>query len=140
MYAADRCVINTLTQALAVAEPHPAEAVGVVVDTYHVWWDDRVYADIARAGERIASFQIADWTTPLPEGVLTGRALPGHGCLEIGRLWRAVEAAGYTGPVEVEIFNTELWSRPGDEILAATIHAYESLVQSDRGRSSPSSG
>ena len=128
MYAADRCVINTLAQALAVAEPHPSEAVGVVVDTYHIWWDDRVYADIARAGERIASFQIADWTTPLPEGALTGRALPGDGEIEIGRLWRAVEAAGYTGPVEVEIFNTELWSRPGDEILAATIRAYEALL------------
>jgi sugar phosphate isomerase/epimerase len=123
MFAADRCVINTLAQALAVAQAHPVDVVGVVVDTYHVWWDDRVYADIARAGGRIASFQVADWTTPLPAGALTGRVLPGQGCIEIGRLWRAVQAAGYAGPVEVEIFNTELWARPGEEVLAAAIQS-----------------
>jgi sugar phosphate isomerase/epimerase len=128
MFAADRCVINTLGQALAVAAPHPAETVGVVVDTYHVWWDDRIYADIARAGDRIASFQIADWTTPLPEGALTGRALPGEGCIEIGRLWGAVLAAGYSGPVEVEIFNTGLWARPGEEILGAAMRAWSAVA------------
>lgn len=128
MYASDRCVVSTLAQALDIAESHPVAAVGVVVDTYHIWWDDTVYAQIARAGERIASFQLADWVTPLPEGVLTGRALPGDGCVELDRLWRAVDAAGYTGPVEVEIFNAELWGRPGSEILARTVRAYESVA------------
>jgi sugar phosphate isomerase/epimerase len=128
MYAADRCVISTLAQALDIAEQHPPGVVGVVVDTYHLWWDDQVYAQIARAGERIASFQLADWATPLPEGVLTGRALPGEGCVQLARLWRAVTAAGYTGPVEVEVFNAQLWQRPGAEILAATMAAYDSVA------------
>jgi sugar phosphate isomerase/epimerase len=127
MFASDRCVVNTLGQALAIAEPHPVSTVGVVVDTYHVWWDDQVYASVERAGDRIASFQIADWTTPLPAGVLAGRALPGEGCVQIGRLWRAVRDAGYTGPVEVEIFNDALWARPGEEILDLTLRACESL-------------
>jgi sugar phosphate isomerase/epimerase len=133
MFASDRCVVNTLGQALALASPHPTGTVGVVVDTYHVWWDDRVYADIERAGDRIASFQIADWATPLPAGVLTGRALPGDGCVEIGRLWRAVRAAGYTGPVEVEIFNAELWERPGEEVLALAIEAWNRVSCADPG-------
>jgi len=128
MYASDRCVISTLAQALDIAEGHPVAAVGVVVDTYHLWWDDTVYAQIARAGERIASFQLADWVTPLPQGVLTGRALPGEGCVELDRLWRAVDAAGYTGPVEVEIFNADLWERSGAEILARTVRAYETVA------------
>jgi sugar phosphate isomerase/epimerase len=129
MYAADRCVISTLAQALDIAEQHPVGVVGVVVDTYHLWWDDQVYAQIARAGARIASFQLADWATPLPAGVLTGRALPGEGCVELARLWRAVAAAGYTGPVEVEVFNDALWERPGAEILAATQAAYDSVAR-----------
>ena len=66
MFASDRCVISTLGQALDIAETHPVGVVGVVVDTYHVWWDEQVYTQIARAGERIASFQLADWVTPLP--------------------------------------------------------------------------
>jgi sugar phosphate isomerase/epimerase len=124
MYAADRCVISTLGQALDIAEAHPVGAVGVVVDTYHVWWDDRVHEQIRRAGPRIACFQLADWTTPLPAGVLTGRSLPGAGCIDLAGLWASVDAAGYTGPVEVEVFSEELWARDGDEVLADTIAAY----------------
>lgn len=126
MFAADRCVVSTLGQALALAAPYPAEAVGVCVDTYHLWWDDQVWAQLARAGQegRIACFQLADWLTPLPAGVLLGRGLPGTGCIEMGRFLTAVEEAGYRGPIEVEVFHDELWSRPGPEILAATVAAF----------------
>jgi sugar phosphate isomerase/epimerase len=135
MFASDRCVVSTLDQALDLAAPYPAEAVGVVVDTYHVWWDDRVWAGIARAGEqgRLACFQVADWVTPLPAGVLLGRALPGAGCVDMARFTAAVAAAGYTGPIEVEVFHEELWSRPGPEILAATIDAYRRHVAGGPG-------
>ncbi|MCI4065768.1 sugar phosphate isomerase/epimerase [Micromonospora sp. R77] len=124
MFCADRCVIATLGQALDLAERFPPGVVGVVVDTYHVWWDDTVHDQIARAGERIAAFQVADWVTPLPAGVLLGRALPGEGCIDLRRLREAVDAAGYTGPIEVEVFDATLWSRPGPEILTATLRSY----------------
>src|SRR5690606_32771468 len=126
MFASDRCVVSTLGQALDLAAPYPAGAVGVCVDTYHVWWDDQVWAQIARAGRegRIACVQLADWVTPLPAGVLLGRGLPGTGCIEMGRFLTAVEQAGYRGPIEVEVFQEELWSRPGADILAATIDAF----------------
>jgi sugar phosphate isomerase/epimerase len=124
MYAADRSVISTFEQAMAVAAPHPIGVVGVVVDTYHLWWDDRAPAQIAHAGARIASFQLADWRTPLPAGVLTGRALPGDGCLDFTPLWTAVKAAGYGAPIEIEVFNAELWQQPGDEILRRTLAAW----------------
>lgn len=130
MYAADRCVISTLDQALAVAEPHPAAAVGVVVDTYHLWWDDRLGDALARAGAagRIACYQLADWVTPLPAGVLTGRALPGQGCVDFASFHTAVAAAGYRGWVEVEVFDEALWQRPGPEILAAAVAAYRQIL------------
>ncbi|MEV6693697.1 sugar phosphate isomerase/epimerase family protein [Micromonospora sp. NPDC051196] len=124
MFSADRCVIATLGQALDIAERFDPEVVGVVVDAYHVWWDDTVYAQIARAGEWIASFQVCDWITPLPEGVLLGRALPGDGCIELRRLREAVDKAGYTGPIEVEVFNADVWARPGHQVLAAAIDGY----------------
>ncbi|MEU9557156.1 sugar phosphate isomerase/epimerase family protein [Streptomyces fumanus] len=126
MYAADRCVVSTLTQALDLAERFPAHQVGVTVDTYHIWWDDRAPAEIARAGAggRIHTFQLADWTTPLPEGVLNGRGQLGDGSIDL-REWQGhVEAAGYTGPIEVELFNEALWSRDGREVLAETAHRF----------------
>ncbi|MDX3497597.1 sugar phosphate isomerase/epimerase family protein [Streptomyces turgidiscabies] len=122
MYASDRCVVSTLTQALDLAERFPAHQVGVAVDTYHIWWDDNAPAQIARAGAegRIHTFQLADWTTPLPEGVLNGRGQIGDGSIDM-REWRGyVEAAGYTGPIEVELFNDTLWARDGRELLAET--------------------
>ncbi|AKA03994.1 xylose isomerase [Streptomyces noursei ZPM] len=135
MYAADRCVVSTLAQALDLAERFPADRVGVVVDTYHLWWDDTVGAQLARAGaagtatatgaagppSRIAAFQLADWVTPLPEGVLLGRGQLGDGAVDLRWFRERVDAAGYRGPVEVEIFNPSLWSRDGAEVLAEVL-------------------
>ncbi|MES9519988.1 sugar phosphate isomerase/epimerase family protein [Streptomyces capoamus] len=126
MYAADRCVVSTLAQALDLAERFPAHQVGVAVDTYHVWWDDQAPAQIARAGAagRIHTFQLADWTTPLPEGVLVGRGQLGDGSIDL-REWKGhVEAAGYTGPIEVELFNEGLWAQDGREVLARTARRF----------------
>jgi sugar phosphate isomerase/epimerase len=126
MYASDRCVVSTLAQALDLAERFPAEQVGVTVDTYHIWWDDTAPEQIARAGAggRIHTFQLADWTTPLPEGVLNGRGQIGDGAVDM-REWKGyVEAAGYTGPIEVELFNDGLWARDGREVLAETVERF----------------
>ncbi|MEV7070183.1 sugar phosphate isomerase/epimerase family protein [Streptomyces sp. NPDC093990] len=126
MYAADRCVVSTLTQALDLAERFPAHQVGVTVDTYHIWWDDNAPAQIARAGAggRIHTFQLADWTTPLPEGVLNGRGQIGDGAIDMRQWQRYVEAAGYTGAIEVELFNDALWARDGHAVLAETAERF----------------
>lgn len=126
MFASDRCVVSTLSQALDLAERFPAEQVGVVVDTYHVWWDDQAPAQIARAGAggRIHSFQLADWITPLPAGVLVGRGQLGDGSVDFRVFRELVEAAGYDGPIEVEIFNESLWARDGSDVLAEVAARY----------------
>lgn len=124
MFCSDRCVVATLGQALDIAERFDPGTVGVVVDTYHLWWDDTVYQQIDRARDRIAAFQVADWITPLPEGVLLGRGLPGDGCVDMRRFREAVDAAGYTGPIEVEVFNAEVWARPGRVVLDAAVAGY----------------
>ena len=41
----------------------------------------------------------------------------GDGVIEIRSIRAAVEQAGYTGPIEVEIFNQAIWDMPGDEVL-----------------------
>ncbi|MFE7705184.1 sugar phosphate isomerase/epimerase family protein [Streptomyces sp. NPDC057486] len=126
MFASDRCVVSTLSQALDIAERFPAEQVGVVVDTYHIWWDDQAAAQIARAGEggRIHSFQLADWITPLPAGVLLGRGQLGDGSVDFRAFRAMVEATGFDGPIEVEIFNEDLWARDGAEVLAEVAARY----------------
>ncbi|MBT2528094.1 sugar phosphate isomerase/epimerase [Streptomyces sp. ISL-99] len=128
MFASDRCVVSTLGQALDLAERFPSGRVGVVVDTYHLWWDDRIADGIARAGDRIAAFQLADWITPLPAGVLLGRGQLGDGAVDFRRFRELVDATGYAGPIEVEIFNETLWSRDGAEVLAEVADRYVTHV------------
>lgn len=126
IFAADRAVISTLKQALDLAAPYPARAVGVVVDAYHVWWDPELEAQIARAGSdsRLASYQVCDWTLPLAADPLLSRGYMGDGYIDFTSIGGWVTAAGYTGDVEVEIFNQEIWDTPGDEVLAIVTDRY----------------
>jgi sugar phosphate isomerase/epimerase len=118
-----------LAQSLDIAERFPVEQVGVCVDTYHLWWDPELPAGLTRAGARIAAYQLADWTTPLPAGVLTGRGQIGDGCVDFPAFTAAVLATGYDGPVEVEIFNEELWKRDGAEVVAQIADRFPGCVR-----------
>ena len=116
MYAAERSVVVTLKQANDLAEQLRSPAAGVVVDAFHVWWDPEVMVQIERARGKIVGFHVSDWPVPLP-GILMGRAMMGDGVIELRRLCQAVDATGYDGPIEVEIFNDELWKNADDGIL-----------------------
>ncbi|GAA5131146.1 sugar phosphate isomerase/epimerase family protein [Pseudonocardia adelaidensis] len=129
IYAADRGVISTLAQALDIAEAFAPREVGVVVDTFHLWWEPGVHAQIARAGERIVSYQVCDWITPLPADSLLARGMMGDGHIDFPAFTRAVAAAGYTGDVEVEIFHADVWAAPGAEVVATMARRYVELVQ-----------
>jgi sugar phosphate isomerase/epimerase len=128
MYCADRAVLSTLGQAVDLAERYPVEQVGVVVDTFHVWWDPQVLSQIARAGDRIASYQVCDWLHPLPADVLLGRGMMGDGVIDFAPLTAAVDEAGYRGDIEVEIFNAEIWATDPDEVLASMKERFAAMI------------
>ena len=128
MYCADRAVLSTLGQALDLAEDLPSAQVGVVVDTFHVWWDPRVWSDIERAGARIASFQVCDFNLPIPADALLARGMMGDGVIDFRPFRVAVDAVGYAGDIEVEIFNADVWAADPDEVVATMIRRYVDLV------------
>jgi sugar phosphate isomerase/epimerase len=129
MYCADRSVLSTLDQALELASQFPPDHVGVVVDAFHVWWDPNVLAAIARCAGRIAAYQVCDMMVPLPADLLLGRAMMGDGPIDFAPLTSAVAAAGYAGPIEVEIFNAAIWSADPATVLATTIARYRDLIE-----------
>lgn len=118
MYAADRCCVNTLAQALDLCDAL-GDGIGVAVDVYHVWWDPDLAAQIARAGaDRLMAFHICDWLVPTRD-LLLDRGMMGDGVIDIPALRGMVEAAGFDGLCEVEIFSAQdWWQRPGDEVVA----------------------
>lgn len=129
IYAADRGVISTLAQALDIAESFEPEDVGVIVDTFHLWWEPGIAEQIERAGQRIVSYQISDWITPLPVDTLLARGMMGDGHIDFPAFTRSVARAGYRGDIEVEIFNADLWAAPPAEVVDTMAMRYRELVQ-----------
>jgi len=129
IYAADRGVISTLAQALDIAERFEPTDVGVIVDTFHLWWEPGIEAQLGRAGDRILSYQISDWITPLPPDTLLARGMIGDGHIDFAGFTRAVAATGYAGDIEVEIFNADLWAQPYDDVLRTMSERYLGLVE-----------
>ena len=130
MYASDRCVVSTLAQALDIATDFDPDVVGVAVDTFHIWWDPEVLTSIARAGRegRIATYQVCDWNTPLPQDVLLARHYPGDGVIDFGPMTRAVLATGYERDIEVEIFNEDIWATDPRETVRRTVEGFAVAV------------
>jgi sugar phosphate isomerase/epimerase len=127
MFAAEKSCITSLKEANNLAEKFDSKTVGIVVDVYHVWWDAMIEREIARARGSIFEFHISDWLVPTPDMYL-GRGMMGDGCIDIRYIRSLVEAAGYQGFIEVEIFNQEIWDRPGDEVLQLMKERYLEFV------------
>lgn len=128
MYAADRACVNTLGHALDICE-ELGEGVGVAVDVYHVWWDPELEAQIARAGKMglILAHHICDWLVPTKD-LLLDRGMMGDGVIDLPRIRRWIEDAGFKGAQEVEIFSQDnWWKRSGDETLATCIERFDSV-------------
>jgi sugar phosphate isomerase/epimerase len=128
MYAADRACVNTLAQALDLCESL-GDGVGVAIDTYHVWWDPDLAAQIARAGlaGRILAYHICDWLVPTRD-LLLDRGMMGDGVIDLAGIGAMIDKAGYRGCIEVEIFSAaDWWKRPGEDVLRVCIERFDRL-------------
>jgi sugar phosphate isomerase/epimerase len=126
MYAADRGCITTLREMLDIADLLGNDGLGIAIDTYHVWWDPELSSQIARAGKRIIAHHICDWLVPTRH-MLTDRGMMGDGVIDFRAIRRMIEAAGYRGIQEVEIFSDHWWGRPGDEVLATAVERFNTV-------------
>lgn len=132
MYAADRACVNTMEQALDLCDeldPSRSGALGVACDVYHVWWDPKLQSQIARAGrERLLAFHVCDWLVPTTD-LLLDRGMMGDGVIDIPRIRAWVEAAGFDGYSEVEIFSgRNWWQREHGEVLDICMERHKVAV------------
>ncbi len=125
MYADSRSAINTLGQANDMCERLADNYVGVAVDVYHLWWDPNLEAEIGRCGRmgRLLAFHVSDWRTPT-EDLLNDRGLMGEGCIDVPQIRGWVEATGFGGFIEVEIFSNRYWAMDQQEFLDNIQQAY----------------
>jgi sugar phosphate isomerase/epimerase len=126
MYADIRSAINTLAQANDMAEQINSPYVGVAVDVYHLWWDPSLEQEIKRCGENdhLLAFHICDWNSPTVD-ILLDRGLMGDGCIPVNKIRSWVEATGFNGFYEVEIFSNKYWQQDQTQFLKKIIKAYK---------------
>jgi sugar phosphate isomerase/epimerase len=126
MYADTRSAINTLAQANDMAEQINSPYVGVAVDVYHLWWDPSLEQEIKRCGDNdhLLAFHICDWNSPTVD-ILLDRGLMGDGCIPVNKIRSWVEATGFTGFYEVEIFSNKYWQQDQSHFLKKIIKAYK---------------
>jgi sugar phosphate isomerase/epimerase len=135
MYAADRSVLSTLAQALDIAEAlEPDDGrppmLGVAVDVYHVWWDPELLTGIERAGRgrRLFAFHVCDWRRETRD-LLLDRGMMGDGVIDIPAIRGAMEASGYQGAVEVEVFSSaDWWTRDPAEVIAVAAERLQTVT------------
>jgi sugar phosphate isomerase/epimerase len=130
-YAADRACVNTTKQALDICDrldPKRTGVLGVALDVYHIWWDPELMAQIARAGQdRLLAFHVCDWLVPTRD-ILNDRGMMGDGVIDIKSARSAVEAQGFAGYSEIEIFSNDWWNKPMDEVLKTCIERHRTAV------------
>ncbi|MGF1531937.1 MAG: sugar phosphate isomerase/epimerase family protein [Puniceicoccaceae bacterium] len=124
MYADCRSAVNTMAQCNDLIDQLGSETLGIAADVYHIWWDPNLSAEIQRAGQRIIAFHVCDWLTPTTD-FLNDRGLMGEGCIDLRGIRQEVEAAGFHGPIEVEIFSERLWRTDPDQYLQQIIERFQ---------------
>jgi sugar phosphate isomerase/epimerase len=126
MYADDRSAVNTMRQSHEICDALGSPAgLGIAVDVYHVWWDPELKQMIELAAEkdRLHAFHICDWKTPTAD-LLNDRGLMGEGCINIREISDWVDATGFQGTREVEIFSSKWWAEDQDVYLEKITTAY----------------
>lgn len=129
MYADSRSTVNTLGQANDMVEQLNSPWVGIAADVYHLWWDSALEQEIARCGrlKALFAYHVCDWRTPTTD-LLLDRGLMGEGCIPLRQIRAWVEAAGFNGFNEVEVFSTRLWAMDQNEYLKKIVEAYRNHV------------
>lgn len=117
MLVGDRTIVASLSHGNDLCEAL-GDGIGLVVDVYHLWWDEQLQTEISRAGGagRLLGFHVNDWLVPTKH-LLTDRGMMGDGIIDLAAFDRMMRGAGYAGPIEVEIFSTEWWARDPADVM-----------------------
>jgi sugar phosphate isomerase/epimerase len=119
----DWSIVSTLADAATLLDEAGHPAIGIIVDTWHLW--NTPYEDeLPSVADRIVGVHVCDYREPT-RGWLD-RVLPGDGVGNVPRMLAAIESAGWRGPYDVEIFSDDgtfgdaypdsLWAVPGPEL------------------------
>ncbi|MGR3392910.1 sugar phosphate isomerase/epimerase family protein [Sagittula sp.] len=124
MFGGNRTCVFTVRDALEVCRALDLPHVGIAVDVYHVWWDRTLPEVLSGAAGKIFGYHLCDWLEDTGH-MLLDRGMMGDGVADLKALRRMVEAAGYDGFCEVEVFSADnWWKRPPAEVLDVIVDRF----------------
>ena len=108
-------------------------ALGLQFDVWHLWNTPTLFDDIESEIDRFVGVHVCDWRSPTRG--FADRALPGDGAADVPAVLHALDAAGWDGLYDIEIFSDDgtfgseyddsLWALPAEEALARVRAAFE---------------
>jgi sugar phosphate isomerase/epimerase len=129
----DWTMISSLGEAAELLDEADHPALGIQFDTWHMWSTPNVLEEIAEHADRFVGVHVADWREPTRKWA--DRVLPGDGVAGLPRLLGALEAAGWDGYYDVEIFSDNgafgdawpdsLWDVPAAELARKAMESFD---------------
>ena len=127
MFGGNRTMLFTVRDALEICDRVGAPNLGLAVDVYHVWWDRTLAETLMEARGRVLGLHLCDWLEDTRH-MLLDRGMMGDGVADLRAIRGAVEATGYDGPCEVEIFSAgDWWQRPPEEVLDTIVERFRAV-------------
>jgi sugar phosphate isomerase/epimerase len=133
-------IASSIPEAVALIEEAGSPGLGIQFDVWHLWNTPTLEDDIAREIARFVGVHVCDRREPTRGWA--DRALPGEGVADVGRILRLLDAAGWDGLYDIEIFSDNgalgaaypdsLWDVPVDVLLPRARAAFDRVWETER--------
>jgi sugar phosphate isomerase/epimerase len=117
-------IATSLPEAVDLVEEAAEPALGITFDVWHLWNTETLHHDIREHAELITGVHVNDWRDPTRGWA--DRVLPGEGVAGVPEILASLEAAGWSGPYDLELFSDNgafgnayedsLWDVPPTEL------------------------
>jgi sugar phosphate isomerase/epimerase len=121
----DWTLVATIPEALELVEEVGVPGFGIGFDVWHLWDTPHLLDDVREHASRIVGVHVNDWRDPTRGW--NDRVLPGDGVIDLPRIFGALDAGGYDGWYDLEVFSDDgtfendyedsLWKRPAEEVV-----------------------
>ena len=130
-------IVSSIPEAVELIEDAgDPPSLGIQFDVWHLWNTPTLYDDIAREVDRFAGVHICDRREPTRGWA--DRALPGEGGANVPDILRALDAAGWDGLYDIEIFSDDgtfgsaysdsYWTLPVDDAARRGVAAVQAAL------------